>query len=162
MPVGSGELAALLITPAGYDLYRSDGVAEVDVPVLVVGARRDENTRFYAFPMPTYEALKGPRYFLDLKEAGHLTATDLCEMIDSIGFLAKTFGGKDAQDGCGLDGYTSRDALQSVASASLPFFDLYLNGDGAAEERLQVALSPTPTQKLPTRLAGGAASGRAR
>jgi predicted dienelactone hydrolase len=140
--------AALLITPAGYDLYRKDGVAEVDVPMLVVGARRDQNTRFDAFSKPTYEALTGPRYFLDLKEAGHLTATDLCEMIDSIGFLAKTFGGKDAQDGCGFDDYTSRDALQSVASASLPFFDLYLNGDGAAEERLQLALAPTLPQKF--------------
>ncbi len=154
--------AALLITPAGYDLYRKDGVAEVDVPTLVVGARRDQNTRFDAFPKPTYEALKGPRYFLDLEEAGHLTATDLCEMIDSIGFLAKTFGGKDARDGCDLDGYTSRDALNAVASASLPFFALHLDGDSAAEPELRMALAPAPKQKVAPRVAGGGSATRAR
>lgn len=67
----------------------------------------------------------------------------MCEVIDSIGFVAKTFGGKEAQDGCGVPGYSSRDALEAVADAALPFFDLYLNGDSSAEERLIVALAPT-------------------
>ncbi len=146
--------AALLITPAGFDLYRQDGVAQVDVPMLVVGARRDENTRFDEFPKPTYDALRTSSYLLDLKKAGHLTATDVCEVIDSIGFLAKTFGGKDAQDGCGVDGYTSRDALTEVAGATLPFFELYLNGDASAAERLRVALAPPAAPKAPTRVAG--------
>ncbi len=155
--------AALLITPAGYDLYRKDGVSDVDVPTLVVGARRDDNTRFEAFSQPTYEALTAPRYLLDLREAGHLTATDLCEMIDSIGFIAKAFGGRDARDGCELDAYSSRDALRTVATAALPFFDIYLNGDAGAETDLRLALIPEPARDATTLLAASrGASGTAR
>lgn len=151
--------AAMLIAPAGYDLYRKDGVAQADVPILVVGARRDQNTRFDEFPKPIYDALTGPRYLLDLERAGHLTPTDLCAMIDSIGFLAKAFGGADARDGCDLADYGSRDALKSVAAASLPFFELYLEGDATAAERLRLALAPEPA---PVRIAGRGGASRAR
>lgn len=143
--------ASVLITPAGYDLYRGDGVARVDVPTLVVGARRDQNTPFAEFSKPTYDALKGPHYLLALENAGHLTATDVCNMIDSIGFFAKTFGGKDARDGCGLPGNASRDALESVVSVTLPFLSLHIDGDATAADRLRVALEtqPTPPSSAP-------------
>lgn len=154
--------AALLIAPAGYDLYRSDGVAQVDAPMLVVGARDDEKTPFGQFAKPTYDALIGPRYLLELEDAGHLTATDVCEVIDSIGFVAKTFGGKEAQDGCGVPGYSSRDALEAVADAALPFFELYLNGDSSAQERLTVALAPSGAHRVSTLVARGASKPRAR
>lgn len=135
--------AALLITPAGFDLYREDGIAEADVPTLVVGALRDERTPYATFSRPTFEALRGPRYLLDLERGGHLTATDLCDMIDSIGPVAKTFGGRESQDGCGVPDFTSRDALRSVARASLPFLSLHLDGDPHAERRLELALGST-------------------
>lgn len=145
--------AALLIAPAGYDLYRADGVAQVDAPMLVVGALRDEKTPFGQFAKPTFDALKGPHYLLELEDGGHLTATDVCEMIDSIGFVAKTFGGKESQDGCGVPGYSSRDALEAVAGAALPFFDLYLNGDDTAQERLALALQPSRGAQHPKLIA---------
>ncbi len=132
--------AALLITPAGFDFYRSDGIAAIDAPVLVVGAGRDQTTPYTQFHRPVFEALRGPRYLLDLRDAGHLTATDVCDVVDSIGFLAKAVGGAQAQDGCGVDA-TARDvALERVVAASLPFFDLYLNEHRAAEAVLQAVL----------------------
>jgi predicted dienelactone hydrolase len=139
--------AALLIAPAGFDLYREDGIAEADVPTLVVGALLDERTPYATFSKPTYEALRGPRYLLDLERAGHLTATDICDMIDSIGPVAKAFGGRESQDGCAVPGFTSRDALRSVARASLPFLSLYLDGDPSAEPRLELALDSMRTAR---------------
>jgi predicted dienelactone hydrolase len=146
--------ATLLISPAGYDLYRADGVARVDSPTLVVGARLDRNNPFDTFAKPTYDALTSPHYMLELRQGGHLTATDLCQVIDSIGFLATAFGGKDSTDGCERTDFTSRDALDSVAKASLPFFDLYLNGDEAAREPLRVALAPVEANPRPVLIAG--------
>lgn len=145
--------AALLLAPAGYDLYRADGVAQVDAPTLVVGARLDINNPFDAFAKPTYDALTSPRWLLDLPEAGHLTPTNVCDVIDSIGFVAKAFGGREARDGCG-GAYTSADALDAVARAALPFFSLYLDGEAAAEEPLRLALGPR--RDTPTIASGGA------
>lgn len=132
--------AALLLAPAGFDLYRADGIAQVDAPTLVVGARLDINNPFDTFAKPTFDALTAPHWLLDLPQAGHLTPTNVCELIDSVGFVAKAFGGREASDGCG-NAYTSRQALDAVAGAALPFFDLYLNGDRAAEEPLRVAVN---------------------
>jgi hypothetical protein len=98
------------------------------------------NNPFDTFAKPTYDALTAPHWLLDLPQAGHLTPTNVCELIDSVGFVAKAFGGREASDGCG-NAYTSRQALDAVAGAALPFFDLYLNGDRAAEEPLRIAVN---------------------
>jgi predicted dienelactone hydrolase len=138
--------AALLIAPAGYDFYRADGIARVDAPTLIVGAERDQTTPFAKFHRPVFNALRSPHYMLDLNDAGHLTATDICQVVDSIGFMAKAVGGAQARDGCGEDFMSSRDALEMVSEAALPFLDLYLNGHQAAAEQLRVALAPTPSR----------------
>jgi predicted dienelactone hydrolase len=132
--------AALLLTPAGFDFYRADGIAAVDAPVLVVGAERDETTPYNKFHKGTFDALTGARYMLDLKNAGHLTATDVCAVIDSIGFLARAVGGKQASDGCGAGYLSPDDALDQVVEVALPFFDLYLKKEQAAEGQLHAAL----------------------
>lgn len=133
--------AALLITPAGFDFYRADGVAQIDAPVLVVGADRDETTPYAQFHRPVFDALQPPHYLLELENAGHLTATDICEVVDSIGFFANAVGGAQAQDGCGESFLSSSVALESVVDASLPFFDLYLNGYPNAERDLHSVLA---------------------
>jgi predicted dienelactone hydrolase len=134
--------AALLIAPAGFKFYRADGIAEVDVPVLVVGADDDHTTPYHEFSEAIYRSLNTERYLLPLTSAGHLTATDICHVVDSIGMLAKTFGGERAQDGCGEGFLPPEDALEIVSAAALPFFDRYLNGDYQAEERLLAATDP--------------------
>jgi predicted dienelactone hydrolase len=134
--------AAVLITPGGYDFYRADGVALVDAPTLIVGARRDKSNPFGEYVRPVYDALRSPSYLLDLRQAGHLTPTDVCDMVDSIGFLAKAFGGAQSKDGCGSDYMTGRDALDRVTMATIPFLAFHLNGDREAREQLELALAP--------------------
>lgn len=137
--------AAILITPAGFDLYRAAGIAAVDAPALVIGARRDDTTPFDTFTKPTFDALSTPHYLLDLPTAGHLTPTDVCRVIDSVGFLAKAFGGARASDGCGgeTEGYLSTaEANDRLARATLAFLELYLDADATAESRLAIALAP--------------------
>ncbi|NUO50188.1 MAG: alpha/beta fold hydrolase [Polyangiaceae bacterium] len=138
--------AAILISPAGFDLYRADGIGWVDAPTLVVGAVRDETNKYSEYAKPTYDALKSPHYLLRLRDAGHLTATDVCEIGDSIGFMSKTFGGKKAVDGCGgpEEGFiSSRVANDLAARAALAFLDVHLNHDTSAEQALQIELTPT-------------------
>jgi predicted dienelactone hydrolase len=142
--------AAILIEPGGFDLYRADGVAAVDAPALVVGGLLDHGNRFDEYPKPIYDALESPRYLLRLANGGHLTPTDACEMIDSIGLLAKWFGGRDAADGCGgpAAGFMStREANDVVARAALAFLDRYLNQNPSAESELTLALSPARTRR---------------
>lgn len=144
--------AALLIAPAGYKFYRGDGVAQVNAPVLVVGADRDETTPFNVHHRPIFESLTSEHYLLELHDAGHLTATDVCEVVSSVGFVASAFGGPQASDGCGETFLSTRTALERVAEASLPFFDLYLNDDATAEERLLNALGPSARPRPAERL----------
>lgn len=137
--------AAVLIAPGGFDLYRADGVAAADAPTLVVAGMKDEDNPFTEYAGPTYDALHGDRYLLTLRDAGHLTATDLCDIVDSIGFLAKASGGKAAVDGCGgaARGYVStRSANDAVARAMLAFLDVHLNANDAARPELAAALAP--------------------
>ncbi len=134
--------AALLITPAGYDFYHADGVAEVDVPVLMVGARKDKTVPYDSLQQPLFDALEGPRHMLQLARAGHLTATDVCAVVTSVGFFAETFGGDQARDGCGAGYLTPQTTLDLVADATLSFFDVYLDHEPDAHRRLELALHP--------------------
>jgi len=145
--------AAVLIAPGGFDFYRADGVARVDAPTLIVGARRDASNPFGEYVRPVYNALTSPHYLLALEQAGHLTPTDVCEMVDSIGFLAKAFGGAESQDGCGAGYISPREALDRVTMATLPFLALHLSGDGEAQRALEVALAPHKPRRRPVRAA---------
>ncbi|MEQ9323964.1 MAG: hypothetical protein RIF41_32665 [Polyangiaceae bacterium] len=135
--------AAFLIAPAGFAFYRADGVRHVDAPVLVVGAERDETTPYVEQHQKIYASLDGERHMLTLPNAGHLTATDICRVVNSIGGLAKAFGGARAQDGC-RDGDLPADvALDVVAETAVAFFAHYLGGRGMrTEDRLAALLDP--------------------
>ncbi len=135
--------AALLIAPAGFEFYREDGIAQVDAPVLMVAAEGDNTVPYAEKQQPMWGAFTSPHYLLDLKRAGHLTATDVCGVVDSIGFLAKAVGGDRATDGCGASFLSPSTTLELVANAALPFLALHLDHDGSARERLEVALHPT-------------------
>ncbi len=136
--------AALLLTPAGFRFYRQDGVATVAVPTLVVGARRDHTNPYDEFHRPVYDALRTPRQLLELPEAGHLTATDVCDIVASIGFLARLFGGDHSRDGCGARFMSVASARDRVARASLAFLSRYLDGPPgpAAAPAEALALDP--------------------
>ncbi len=135
--------AAVLLTPAGYRFYRDDGVAATDAPTLVVGAREDRTNPFGEFHRPVFEALRSQRHLLELTPAGHLTATDVCELVDSIGFFARTFGGERARDGCGEGFMSDREALDRVGRATLAFLSLYVDERPEAAFELAEALQPT-------------------
>ena len=142
--------AALLIAPAGFEFYRAEGVAKVDAPVLVVGARRDQVTPFAERHQPLIESLESQHFMLDLENAGHLTATDVCDIVESIGFLGKTFGGSAARDGCGEGFMPTRQALDMVSNASLAFLDVFVNGNETAMARLDAALGRPRGEKVAT------------
>jgi predicted dienelactone hydrolase len=132
--------AALLISPAGWEFYKKNGISKVDAPVLLVGGDEDKDTPFVEKQRPIFDALESPHYLLELKSAGHLTATDVCSIVESTGLLGKAVGGEKARDGCGPEFMSSRKALDRVSNASLAFFDRWLSDEPGAEERLAAAL----------------------
>jgi predicted dienelactone hydrolase len=142
--------AAFLIAPAGFEFYREDGVAEVDVPVLVVGAKLDRNTPFKEKSQPIFNSLKTSHYLLGLEDAGHLTPTDVCAIIDSTGFIGKMAGGDDAKDGCGKGYMPTAQALELVSDAALAFLDVHLYNDENAMARLETALNTADESRIAT------------
>jgi len=143
--------AAFLIAPAGFEFYRSDGIEQVDAPVLVVGAKRDRKMPYAVRHKPIFDALKPDHYLLGLEDAGHLTATDVCAIIDSIGFLAKATGGDDVKDGCGEGYMPTGEALELVSNAALAFLDVHLYNDAGAVARLEVALNAAAPKHIAAR-----------
>lgn len=142
--------AAFLISPAGMLRFGADGLERVAVPTLVVGGRRDITTPYADYQAPTFAALKGPRYLLDLPDAGHLSGTDVCPLVDAISSgLAGWFGGPRARDGCGDDFMPLADAHAEVHHRARALFDLYLKGHAGAAAAL-ADLTGAPTAPVAT------------
>lgn len=150
--------AALLLAPAGFDRFGPDGLAHVAIPTLIVGGQRDLTTPFDRFQRATYAALRGPRYLLALPTAGHLSATDVCPLVDSISAtLAGWFGGRLARDGCAEGDMPLAAAQAEVGRRALALFDRYLKDRPEAEALLAdlgdhapgALATSTPTARRP-------------
>jgi hypothetical protein len=98
---------------------------------------------------------------LELNSAGHLTATDVCDIVTSTGLMGTLFGGADAKDGCGSTYEPPERALDQVSNASLAFFDRFLNDQPEAEARLVAALHPTTPGVRVSGLVGSTSVGNA-
>lgn len=135
--------AALLISPAGMIRFGADGLERVAVPALVVGGRRDVTTPYATYQAPTFAALRAPRYLLDLPDAGHLSGTDVCPLIDAVGGpLADWFGGPRARDGCGQGFMPLADAHAEINRRARALFDLYLKDHTRAAAALADLTGP--------------------
>ena len=94
--------ASVPITPGGAKAF-GDKVAELDVPILVIGAEADTTTPVDEEAIPIFEGLTGsPRYMAMFQDAGHFTFTDICLMLADF-------------NGCG-DEYVDQGVAQDAAN----------------------------------------------
>jgi len=95
--------------PAWHEVF-GDGLAQIDVPMLVVGGERDTLTPWETAVVPTYEGLDVvPRYLARLENAGHYSLTDMC------GILPGDF------NGCQDDFRPYDEILETTRTLSLAF-----------------------------------------
>ncbi|MBH24123.1 MAG: hypothetical protein CMH57_06660 [Myxococcales bacterium] len=119
--------AAIPMTPGGYLLF-GEGLADVDVPVLLMTGARDTTLPEPEEGDPIWEALDGPdatrMVFLN---AGHMTFSNLCEVVPNFA----------EDDGCGDSFLPPPDAHVIINAYSLAFARAHVLNDPQAMAWLQ-------------------------
>jgi predicted dienelactone hydrolase len=93
----------------------------IEQPLLVIGAERDSIVPFETASRPAFELGTGPRYLVEILDAGHCAVTDAC------------------CDFCGPDSLPPAESSRLGLRYAVPFFRAYVRGDRTA---LRDLLSP--------------------
>ncbi len=68
-------IASLPLAPAG-SFFTSEGIGEIDIPMMILGGTKDTVCPFDTEQKALYQALNPPKYLLEIFEAGHLVFSD--------------------------------------------------------------------------------------
>ncbi|MCB9541803.1 MAG: hypothetical protein H6703_05070 [Myxococcales bacterium] len=111
---------AIPMAPGNYDLF-GEGLAAVDVPVLLFTADRDASTTDALAGDPIWDALPSdPRHRrVRLRDGGHFSFTVLCPVIGPLG----------RGNGCDPDNIAPADAHAAVLAYMDAFIDRHLHAD---------------------------------
>jgi len=101
----------------------------VRTPTMIIGAELDSLTTIDGAVARSYAALAGPRYFVELLNAGHCAFALLC---------AEAFCGA----GCEPENLTVEQTHDLTLYYALPFFLKYVAGNGRFESRIQPGAEP--------------------
>jgi len=115
--------ASLPMAPAGYEIFTDDGLAENQVPTMVMAGSIDQLTPLASTTEPIYFGLPAPKYMWTIEGGDHYIFSDLCK-IPGIETLSD-FG--DFQTACGEQNPVPHaDLHPHINDAALAFFNLYL------------------------------------
>ena len=70
--------AALALAPGGYGAFGDEGLAKVDMPLMMMGGDLDDMTGEEVEPI--YAALPPPKHKIVIAGAGHMSFTDICRL----------------------------------------------------------------------------------
>jgi len=129
-PAGASVFkAALALAPAGYAAFGDEGLASVDMPVMLMGGNLDEFTADELRPI--YVALPAPKYKIEITGAGHMSFTDICRAELPV---------PELQDMCDPERYIDSDrAFEIIDVFATAFMRLALKGDVAMRDYLDVS-----------------------
>ncbi len=116
---------ALALAPAS----DPDAGASIAQPLMVMTGEVDSLTPFETDAVPSYGLGTGPRYLVEILNAGHCAFIPLC---------AEQFCGA----GCGPQFLQPADANALVLRCGVPFMLRYLKGDGRAARALRASAVP--------------------
>ncbi len=122
--------AAIPMAPAGYEALVG-GLADVDVPTMVLGGSMDDTTTMEEQVGPIFEGLQvTPRYLGEVQGAGHYGFSDACNLVGSF-------------DECGDPYLAPEEVNEVVRTVSTAFLAVLLGDEQAAawlppdDERLE-------------------------
>ncbi|RJO69415.1 MAG: hypothetical protein C4523_06235 [Myxococcales bacterium] len=142
--------AAVAMAPGGYAAFGDDGLANVTMPVLVMGGTLDEFLRPEL--RPTYAAVPPPKAKVEITGMGHMGFTDICripgvELIPTLG------------DMCNPDNYINVDrGWEIINPFAIAFLRRYLKDERSMDAYLTAEFAARfPEVAFEAQLASGRA-----
>ncbi len=103
---------AFSMTPGGYVLFSDEGLAKIQIPMMIITGGRDSRLPNEEEGDPIWAAMeRDDNLRLDFPQAGHLTFSNLCELISGFG----------EDDGCGDDFMDPAEAHRVVNAYTMAF-----------------------------------------
>lgn len=134
-PAGDDRIKAIVpISPAGHLIFGVDGLAQIDVPVLIVTGKADQLTTFANEAKPVFDALGPPKYLWSLEDGAHFTFTNICEIAALLPDDLKSRFGVACLSDAPLAIETAHQLTQHIVAR---FFDRYLRDDATADDDLR-------------------------
>ena len=109
-------------TPGGF-LFFQDGLADIEVPTLLMTARRDATLTAATEGDPIWAALTGQHVRLDLLNAGHFTFSNMCVLLPGVPQVQ--------EDGCADDFIAPELGFELINAYALAFARYHLFDDRA-------------------------------
>lgn len=129
--------------PPSTDLFFVDlGTPNLGIPVMVQAAHADRTLPWDDNVVPTWNAMKKPRWLLDLTKGGHFTFSDLCRfdlasVADSVKLNIPGANLKNVlNDGCGPEAPPASLAQPVINHFGVGFFNSTLRGSTASATML--------------------------
>lgn len=125
--------AAVAHAPGLAISYGDEGLANITVPTMIIGAMEDEMTPYNQDARVAYEGLTvTPRYLAGLTNAGHYSfaSADFCFLLTSLSLPS---------DGCTEEFRPIEEVLQTIQELTLAFLDS-LQGETRARDWLPVEI----------------------
>jgi predicted dienelactone hydrolase len=135
LPPAGAEVfkAALPLAPGGYGAFGDDGLAMIDMPLMIMGGDLDDMTGEEVLPI--YSALQVPKHKVIIAGAGHMSFTDICRLDLPV---------PELEEMCDPSIYMDIDrAFEVIDVFAAAFFRFELCGEKSMDEYLSPAFAAT-------------------
>lgn len=136
--------------PPSTDLFFIDlGTPDLGIPVMVQAAHDDRTLPWDDNVVPTWNAMKRPRWLVDLTHGGHFSFTDLCrfDLASAADSIKLDIPGANLKnvlgDGCGPTAPRAEIAQPLLNHFAVGFFNATLRGSASTAELLTSAKAET-------------------
>lgn len=129
--------AGIALAPGGYQAFYDEGLATVNVPVMVFGGTLDEWCSLEEETRPIYSGLPPPAYKIEIDGAGHMSFTDICRIPGSMLI-------PELADMCDPSRYIDLDrAFEITNTFCTAFFRYYMLGEETLRTYLESEFAST-------------------
>jgi predicted dienelactone hydrolase len=130
-------------TPAGVGLVEAGLEVQVEdfgIPYMIQAGGKDRTLPKEDHADTLWDDMVAPRYYLNLRSAGHFTYSDLCILdVEAIDEALDVDASNVLTDGCGEENLSSERAFPVINHYSVGFFNAYLRGSTDSLELLTEA-----------------------
>lgn len=117
--------AALPQAPGGALIFEGGGLGDVAVPTMIQAGTLDQTTPFQEEAVEPFEQLPSPAHLIGIDRAGHFTFTDMCPVVEELGFE------EQFEDGCSDANIPPAEAHAAINWYGTAFFQAELVGDAS-------------------------------